>query len=374
MKHKNLLLIPFLLTSFIFSCSKKEEENTTPPIDNTNPIDIDPIEEIDELEQNKIGKTLEGSFAIDSKSITSTKENSLGVLKEVLSKGTFEFKLKFEESTGNNGLLFHANEQDLSSYYFYGINNEKNLVFSKFVNNEETIIKKESVKNSTLSLGICFDNENKSISLYLSETYLFTYKDENYLEGQNVLFSAKDIKITLQSYKKFNYNSYLTDLDYYDQAAGSFDQVMDQVISTAEGSLAINNTTAFSSGSLSVTTVLPGKNGDNGIVFGLTAPEGRFWEGQGISYYFFFTSNAGSAYLGKTDNGSWTVCSEKPISNFKNTNSYNLKVNRDGTTIKCYVDNLLYLTFVDDKPLTGTKFGYRAQRTGVTFYNTTLTN
>ncbi|MBR1581540.1 MAG: hypothetical protein IJ656_00770 [Bacilli bacterium] len=93
MKHKYLLLIPFLLTSFMFSCSKKEEEKTTPP------IDIDPIDEIDELEQNKIGKTLEGSFAVDSKSITSTKENSLGILKEVLSKGTFEFKLKFEEST-----------------------------------------------------------------------------------------------------------------------------------------------------------------------------------------------------------------------------------------------------------------------------------
>ena len=65
---------------------------------------------------------------------------------------------------------------------------------------------------------------------------------------------------------------------------------------------------------------------DNGIVFAFSSTATQdVWEGQGISYYFYFVSQAGTAYLGKTSDGNWRVMGEKPISNYNANSTYNLK-------------------------------------------------
>lgn len=109
---------------------------------------------------------------------------------------------------------------------------------------------------------------------------------------------------------------------------------------------------------------------DNGIVFAFSSTATQeVWEGQGISYYFYFVSQAGTAYLGKTSDGNWSVMGEKPISNYNANSTYNLKAEYADGKIYCYLNGQLNAVYVDETPLTGNKFGIRANGTGVSILN-----
>ena len=115
------------------------------------------------------------------------------------------------------------------------------------------------------------------------------------------------------------------------------------------------------------------KDTDSGIVFGLSSSSVSFWEGNGTSYYFYFLGRDGTAYLGKTDNGSWYVLKIVDYS-FNFEDYYNLKVVFRGSKILCYVNNDLVLSYRDMTPLTGTRWGLRSGAASVSFKNVVLTS
>ena len=112
---------------------------------------------------------------------------------------------------------------------------------------------------------------------------------------------------------------------------------------------------------------------DSGIVFGLSSSSTSFWEGSGISYYFFFLSKEGTAYLGKTNNSSWSILKQVTYS-FNDTDVYTLKVIYQGSKICCYVNNEFMIGVRDNSQLTGTGFGVRSGASGVSFSNMSITN
>ena len=112
---------------------------------------------------------------------------------------------------------------------------------------------------------------------------------------------------------------------------------------------------------------------DNGIIFGLTTPYESFWEGKGISYYFFFLNKEGNAYLGKSVDGSWYLMKQVPYA-FNETDTYTLKVVYQGSKICCYINGEFMMGMRDISPLTGTAFGLRCGDSGVIYSNMSVTN
>ncbi len=133
-----------------------------------------------------------------------------------------------------------------------------------------------------------------------------------------------------------------------------------------------NTSTPFPYGTYSADVI--NKGTDTGIIFGLTASASTFWEGAGISYYFFFVSMSGSAYLGKTDNGAWSALVTPSISGWSATTKYNVKVIFKGNKILGFIDGKHMLTYTDASPLTGTGWGIRAGGTGATIENLQITS
>ncbi len=162
-----------------------------------------------------------------------------------------------------------------------------------------------------------------------------------------------------------------TDIDMKDfiTASGRFTQTdKASVTSTQTNSLAVKKQGEFKLGTLSCKLVLSGTQSDNGIVFGVTNPQNlsSFWE-ENVSYYFFFVSRGGTAYLGKVTEGAWSVCGEAGIPNFDHGGTYTLKVERNAMGVKCYVDNVLYVTYNEALMLKGTGYGIRAGSTSISF-------
>lgn len=130
--------------------------------------------------------------------------------------------------------------------------------------------------------------------------------------------------------------------------------------------------TPFPYGTLSADVV--GKGGDVGIVFGLSQSGINTWEGNGISYYFYFVSTSGLAYLGKTDNGSWSALKTVEIANFDANTSYELKVIYKGNKMLCFVDGELSFTYADLDPLSGTGWGIRSDMVDSTIANVSVSS
>lgn len=149
--------------------------------------------------------------------------------------------------------------------------------------------------------------------------------------------------------------------------SGAFDDDGEKQTSTQANSLMVNNNLVLKNGTLSV-NLKPNANGDNGVIFGLSenyAPD--LWEANS-SYYFFFISQHGTAYLAKVDNGAWKVLAEQSLcARYSATKTYPVRVIKSGNNIKCYIEDVLYITYDDAIPLTGEKVGLRAQNSGVEF-------
>lgn len=140
------------------------------------------------------------------------------------------------------------------------------------------------------------------------------------------------------------------------------------VQSKTNNAMAINKTGTLKYGSLEATLTLAGTASDNGIVFALTeGSASTYWENAGTSYYFYFVSQIGNAYLGRVLDGSWLMCAEKPISGFNASGTYRLRVERDTSGITCYVNGDMYLYYTETIPLSGNQYGLRAGTAGVSY-------
>lgn len=149
---------------------------------------------------------------------------------------------------------------------------------------------------------------------------------------------------------------------------GAFAEADGVFTSTANDSLLVNNNYKMTNGTLAVTLKKPAEKSDNGVIFGLAdGYASDMWEANS-SYYFFFINQAGIAYLAKVDNGKWCVLAEQGMVNhYVDYKEFDIRVIRNGANIKCYIDDILYITYDDANPLTGDKVGIRAQKTGIEF-------
>lgn len=141
---------------------------------------------------------------------------------------------------------------------------------------------------------------------------------------------------------------------------------------TGTNSLAVcGEETSFPYGTFScdVKTV---KGYDTGIVYGLSTYKSMFWE-SGVSYYIFLLSADGKVYLGKIDDGVWSVLKRVSYS-FNTVDTFNLKVVYKNYKSYCYVNGTLLIECKERKPLTGTRFGIRGGGSGAVFSNISVTN
>lgn len=120
-----------------------------------------------------------------------------------------------------------------------------------------------------------------------------------------------------------------------------------------------------------------GNVNDNGIIFGLEAPEDDeylFWE-DGPAYYFLFISDASRLYLAKAGyNGqAWTelYVTPEPVPNYTHGETQiTISVEFDGEgSILCYANGELLIDYYDPDPLTGELYGIRCEVLGVEYYN-----
>ena len=157
-------------------------------------------------------------------------------------------------------------------------------------------------------------------------------------------------------------------------SSGSFNMEKNSAISLNKNSIFVFND-EFKESFFGVTVSNPrGQTSDNGIIFGLSYDNESFWEGTGISYYFFFVNIDGLAYLGKTVNNSWSELGTMQIKDFNRTNDYNLRVYYSNNLILCYINDFLYISYIPTTRLTGIKFGLRAGGNGICFNAPYLSN
>ena len=147
---------------------------------------------------------------------------------------------------------------------------------------------------------------------------------------------------------------------------GSFETVDGAYRSRTANSLMVNEEDGFDRGTIEV-SVTAGTASDNGIVLCLTGNgTNTFWESD-VSYYLFFLSRDGTAYLGKVDHGKWLALKVVALSDYDVSQTYVLKTVLNGTDISCYVDGKLYIRYSERAFLTGTGYGLRAGAAGVVF-------
>lgn len=144
------------------------------------------------------------------------------------------------------------------------------------------------------------------------------------------------------------------------------------LVAKEANTLAVHNEYQLQNGTITA-KMKAGEIGDSGIVFGMTqANEELFWEA-GTSYYFFFVNINGCAYLGKVAGG-WQQCGNVPsIAGYDVNKTYTLKVEVSDGTIRCYVDDVLYITYTDENFLLGTSVGLRAGKANTVYSEFTVT-
>ncbi len=216
--------------------------------------------------------------------------------------------------------------------------------------------------------------KNGSIKCYVNNTLYIMYHDANALTGTKFGYRAIGVGVT---YGEIALSDALDETVMpalqYTAANGMIAEGQNgAAVSHRADTLAVHKTGTFTNGTLT-TTVKAAETGDNGVVFGLTAPNlANFWEGEdGLSYYFFFINVGGIGILARVDKtqdgGQWKTLGEKAISGYDVAKTYNVRIERGGALIKCYVDDELLVEYTDASPLLGTAYGVRAQKANVSF-------
>ena len=144
-----------------------------------------------------------------------------------------------------------------------------------------------------------------------------------------------------------------------------------QYVASSDNSLAISKEVTMANGTLSTNMKKSTGAEDSGIVFGITYDNEEldsYWEGNGVSYYFFFININNCAYLAKSDNGEWKQLGRvEQVLNYNEESEYPLSVSFEDGYISCFVGEECLIKYKDSNPLTGTQVGFRAQKAGTTY-------
>lgn len=244
----------------------------------------------------------------------------------------------------------------------------KNTVISASVTHDVYTVTVNSCENGSVSIDKKTAHYGETITLSNSPNDY--YKLKEYLVNGSAItgntFTMPTSNVTISA--NFVYDG------SFSVANGNVSESNGSLTTTASDTLAIKKLETFSSGTLSAKIFLNGKNNaDNGIVFSVTNPSdlSSYWE-TGVSYYFFFISKQGEAYLGKVTDGAWSICGHT-VFNVNYNSTYTLSVSIEkGTSqdvIKCFVNDVLYVSYADGNKLSGTGYGIRAGASDITYSN-----
>lgn len=172
-----------------------------------------------------------------------------------------------------------------------------------------------------------------------------------------------------------------SEIDYgkdYSTSSGRFIFNEDHILSASNNSICINKVNTLEKGTIT-TEVTQNSENDSGIIFLCSHENTKFFEDEYTSYYFFFISRAGTAYLGKTENSLWTTCSTKEVIGWSINNTYSLTVSFDATKdgydfISCFVDDEFMFSYKDYDCLEGSEYGLRAGGVNVRFTYPEISN
>ena len=296
-------------------------------------------------------------------------------------EGTLSIDITLGKETGDNGIIFGLKNTTGSNYfwegqgvtyYFFFISLAGNAYLGKTVNGQWIVCGIDTTSyyqlNKTYTLTVSRSKSNLSydmINCYVDDRLCVSYKDETDLDG-----TGYGIRSALAGIKYSDFeisNEILgsnSSLDGYYTASGLFENQNGAIVSQTGSAILEVADSEFVYGKLEVTMK---KNGiaDDGIIFSLTSNESHLYWENNVSYYFFFVNIHGLACLGKVDNGTWTSCQNVSLNTYSPTGTYQLKVEKDATTIYGYVNGVCYITYSDLFPLQGTGYGLRAGGQGV---------
>lgn len=238
--------------------------------------------------------------------------------------------------------------------------------------NHHNIQSLSSISSSNMSSKYEESSETSFISSE-SSSILSSEDSSFFVEQPVIIYSNEDhSEESIDDSKQYEY------YDSYINVSGSFSSVDDGILSkkytsTASNSMMINDDVPFNYGTISC-RIKSNNTTDTGIVFNLTANgKNVFWENN-VSYYFFFLSQGGNAYLGKVDYGKWTALSVTKIAPVDSNKEYELKVILKGSKIIGLIDDEVYVGIRDSNRLNGTAYGFRTGSSNVIFSDIEVTS
>lgn len=170
--------------------------------------------------------------------------------------------------------------------------------------------------------------------------------------------------------QKYDYSSFSLN-----NKNGSFTKNNDVYTSNAINTLAVCDDIPFPYGSFEVLLTRASSTCDQGIVFSLSdSNKTSYWEGSGVSYYFFFLARNGQLSLGKTTNGLWTTRYETSVGAVSPTAEYKMKVVMKSNLMIFFFNDQIKFYLKDNEFLIGTKWGIRAGDINTNFTITKLTS
>ena len=236
-------------------------------------------------------------------------------------------------------------------------------------------------KSKNYDIKVSFEKTKDYVQFhcYVNDTYYYSARDYETNAGNEFGLRAGGSDVIFSHLKSFEETSEPSryQVSSYYVANGSFVDDEDTMYSSSTNSI-IYKEDNFQLGTISVDMIQNGAPSDSGIIFGLERNGNvRFWE-QNVSYYFFFINIDGYPYLGKVSNGSWSSLffGSSKINDFKNDVGHinNLKIERNETSIKCFVDDELVCDYIDNAPLLGKEYGIRSgANIGLGFKNLSIT-
>ncbi|MBO4573518.1 MAG: bacterial Ig-like domain-containing protein [Clostridia bacterium] len=330
-----------------------------------------------------------GRFIKTNNSYESAESNSIALITNgKFTEGTYSAAV-FLMASGDNGIIFGVSagegnfwEEEGVSYYFFFITRDGGAYLGKVDDGTWSALNYTPIAGFDFSvthkLSVCMKKSGgyTLISCFVDDEKYAVYRDYDDNIGSGYGMRAGNSGVVY--FEPTVTDSYIddetvyTDIENVRISSGNFTGDETTLVSSTERSIAVFTDKQMAYGEYSA-TIRKNGTGDDGIIFAISENGNTsYWE-NGVSYYFYFVSLGGTAYLGKANNGAWTVCATKSIPNYTENGSFTLKVARTSIGITCYVDDELYFNYNDASPLTGTGVGVRAAIAGVEWTNVSVT-
>ena len=318
-----------------------------------------------------------GDWGVDGEDtyISFSESALIEVGKTNFATGTYSAYIKGVEGKANldAALFFAANSnegdryywEDDASYYALFVTNGKCLGLARIENGwkgwvTEPVAIPDYDHGDTVAVKAVVDSDG-TIACYANGNNLFTVNvgaDKLYGRGYGYRSRIKDA-----TFWGFEYSPlWITE-------HGGVSLNPDGTITGSDSSIVLKNDGSDTAAGIYTLKYTNTADGDNGLVFAHTRTGNNTWEGEGTSYYFAFVSGSG-LYIGKADttDGGWKVIKNDgvdDIPNFTKEGEHTITIVYDGNgSFDVTLDGVFIYSVSDNKPLTGTGYGYRSGKGG----------